>query len=316
MYHEGLVDCYDITAFNTALESMKERWNNLESAAFSDRKFHRPAFYNWFVKWKAEDFRHCTLCSLREDIGLGSPPKVFFTNDSESVNAMLKECLGYKKHQWATFNSKIKEMVKQQQMEVEKAIIGYGQYHLRPQYSSLSVTEEKWFRMTQEQRQRYISKFNVATVHHMTTSGEPTTASTISAAAATSSIADISSVSELISSSDSDIMVGRLGTTSMTLSVPLNEVVDKIKLPYTTMEGIWKKATALTAETNAVVPAPGFGDKDRMVKSKSGSTLHLVKVSDCQYSCDNQCPQFKSINICSHVVAAAERNGDLVSFVD
>ena len=169
VYHEGLVDCCDITAFNTTLESLKDRWNNLESAAFSDRKSHKPAFYNWFVKWKAEDFRHCTLRSLREDIGLGSPPKVFYTNDSESVNAMLKECLGYKKHQWASFNSKIKEMVKQQQQEVEKAIIGYGQYQLRPQFSYLAVTEEKWFRMTQEQRQRYIRKFNVATVHHMMT---------------------------------------------------------------------------------------------------------------------------------------------------
>ena len=43
----------------------------------------------------------------------------------------------------------IKEMVKQQQQqEVEKAIIGYSQYQLRTQFSSLAVTEEKWFRMT------------------------------------------------------------------------------------------------------------------------------------------------------------------------
>ena len=136
------------------------------------------------------------------------------------------------------------------------------------------------------------------------------------AAAATSSSADISSLNESSSSTNHDITVGWLGTTSMTLSVLLNEAANKIKLPYTTMEGIWKKATSLTTETNAVVPAPGFGDKDRMVKSKSGSAPHLVKVANCQYICDNQCPQFKSINICSHVVAAAESNGDLASFVD
>ena len=41
-------------------------------------------------------------------------------------------------------------MVKQQQQEVEKAIIGYGQYQLRSQFSFLGITEEKWFRMTQE----------------------------------------------------------------------------------------------------------------------------------------------------------------------
>jgi len=53
-----------------------------------------------------------------------------------------------------------------------------------------------------------------------------------------------------------------------------------------------------------------------MVKSRSGSAPHLVKVSNSQYLCDGQCPQFKSINICSHVVAAAECNGDLLSFVN
>jgi len=87
------------------------------------------------------------LRSLREDLGLGSPPKDFYTNNSESINALLKECTGYKKQQWATFNDKMKGAIKQQKREVEKVIIGYGEYKLRPQYS-LSVTVKKWFHMT------------------------------------------------------------------------------------------------------------------------------------------------------------------------
>ena len=304
-YHEGLVDCPDISAFNSAIEALEERWNCLESVAFSDRKSHQPGFYSWFIQWKAEDFRHCTLRSLREDIGLGSPPKAFYTNDSESVNAMLKECLGYKKHQWALFNSKIKEMVHQQQQEVEKAIIGYGQYRLRPQFSFLAIAQEKWFRMTQEQRQRCIKKFNAATVHHV---AESTVMSTAVNASSGINILTMNEPTCSLSLNTVDA--------ATSLSVILAEAIEKIKLPYTTLEGIWRKATSLMSETNAVVPAPGFGEKDRMVKSKSGSAPHLIKVSDCQYQCDNQCPQFKSINICSHVVAAAERNGDLVSFVN
>jgi len=144
---------------------LKERWDEMENNAFSDRKSHKSAFHSWFLKYKAEDFRHCTLKSLREDIGLGSPPTAFYTNDSDAINAKFKDCLGYKKHQWALFNAKMKELVKQQQQEVQKAIIGFGQYRLRPQYSSLSVTEEKWFRMSQEQRQRHINKFNSTLVH-------------------------------------------------------------------------------------------------------------------------------------------------------
>ena len=88
--------------------------------------------------------------SLREDVGLGSPPVAFYTNDSESINALLKESLAYKKHQWALFNEKVKKVVEQQHGEVEKAIIGYGQYQLRPHYSFLAVPEDKWFKMSQE----------------------------------------------------------------------------------------------------------------------------------------------------------------------
>jgi len=86
-------------------------------------------------KYKAEEFNHSTLRSLREDIGLGSPSKAFYTNDNEAINAKLKECLSYKKHQWCLFNAKMKELAKQQQQEVEKAIIGFGQYRIRSQYS-------------------------------------------------------------------------------------------------------------------------------------------------------------------------------------
>lgn len=64
------------------------------------------------------------------------------------------------------------------------------------------------------------------------------------------------------------------------------------------------------------MPAPGFGSKD---KSKSGSAPHLVSVVErsgvLHYKCDDKCLHFKSINICSHCVAAAEVNGDLIKFL-
>jgi len=95
----------------------------------------------------------------------------------------------------------------------------------------------------------------------------------------------------------------------------LSDVVDQIKLPYTTVEGVWKKAASLVAEANAIVPAPGFDAKDNMVKSKPGAAPHLVGVSTkYKYKCDH-CPHFKSINLCSHIVAVAESNGNLVEFV-
>ena len=64
----------------------------------------------------------------------------------------------------------------------------------------------------------------------------------------------------------------------------------------------------LITESNAVV-APGCGPKDKMVKSQSGSTPHLVKTSgNCDY-------KFIFLNICSHVVAAAQVNDDIDGFI-
>ena len=49
----------------------------------------------------------------------------FCTNDSESINAILKECVGYKKRKWAVFND-ITKTVENQQREFEKSIVGLG----------------------------------------------------------------------------------------------------------------------------------------------------------------------------------------------
>ena len=68
-----------------------------------------------------------------------------------------------------------------------------------------------------------------------------------------------------------------------------------------------------------MVCALGFGSKDKMVKSNSGSSPHLVltaaSASGMRYKCDDKCPHYKSMNICSHTIAAAETNGDLQQFV-
>ena len=103
-------------------------------------------------------------------------------------------------------------------------------------------------------------------------------------------------------SSVQDITIGRFGTTTLDLSVKLDNAVDKFKLPHTTVEGVWKKAAAAAA--------------DKMVKSKSGDAPHLVRAHEHKYKCDDQFPHFKSISLCSHVVAAAESNGDLIEFVN
>ena len=327
-YHEGLVDSCDAETFDAQLKDLKEKWDHHEKEAFSDRKSHDPKFHIWFSRFKAEDFRQCTLRPLREDIGLGCPPKAFYTNDSESINALLKQSLGYKKHQWGVFNNKVKHLVEQQQREVEKAVIGYGESQLKPQYSFLSIPEEKWFRMSQEQRQQHLRRFNTCSVrgkHAMsastsisktsleTSKQSPSRLSTISVTESCQSLPGSSSTN-----TPQDITTGRFSTENQRpLTVSLDDAVQSVKLPFTTIEGIWKKAGMLVEENNAVVSAPGFCKGEKMVKSKSGSVPHMVSIDhmSLQYKCDDKCMQYKSTNICSHTVAAAEVNGDLAKFL-
>jgi len=270
------------------------------------------------------------LRNLREDLGLGSPPKSFYTHNSESINALLKECTGYKKQQLALFNNKMKEAVKQQQREVEKAIIGYGEDRLRPQYSSLTVPVEKWFCMSTEQRQMFIKKLNAATIHQFANSAainfeqplisEESLTSTVTEQPLilTPTVSEKSltptgkeqpltltsgqllisanhpSADSALDDKDQDITIGRFAnekdaTKEQTLSVSLQDAVTITALPYTAIEGIWKKAASLVTEVNSILPAPGLGPKEKMVKSKSGSTPHLVSINGLKYECDDKC---------------------------
>ena len=57
---------------------------------------------------------------------------------------------------------------------------------------------------------------------------------------------------------------------------------------------------------------PGGNCKDCFVKSSSSSTPHVVTAEKSgQYTCDDKCPNWKSLRISSHSVAAAEDNGNL-----
>ena len=68
-----------------------------------------------------------------------------YTNDSESLSAVIKEKVDYKKHQWPIFNDKMKQLVDQSQQEVKKAIIGTGRYQMKEQYRHLIVDQKSGF---------------------------------------------------------------------------------------------------------------------------------------------------------------------------
>ena len=100
------------------------------------------------------------------------------------------------------------------------------------------------------------------------------------------------------------------------LSVAISDFSASVITPVEVLKAIWQKAYELLHEPYSISPAPGQGDKARMVRSYSGSRPHLVSYKKSgQYTCDSTCPNWKSLGICAHSVATAEDNQELQLFI-
>ena len=91
-------------------------------------------------------------------------------------------------------------------------------------------------------------------------------------------------------------------------------------IAQSTLQNMWKKAENLVNSKGHVLTAPWLSDnKARLVKSNSSPHPHIVtthKSNNRVYCCDDKCAMFKGFSLCSHVLAVAECNGDLKSFLD
>ena len=66
------------------------------------------------------------LKPLRVKAGLGDKPSMFTTNASESMNAVLKRKVDYKKNELPDFLEQLRKVIDEQQRELERAIISIG----------------------------------------------------------------------------------------------------------------------------------------------------------------------------------------------
>jgi len=105
--------------FYQQLEDKQLHWEELEK----DCVGCFPGFYDWFKEHLCELIISGMLRPLHEDAELGVPPSAFSTNASESVNAMLKRKVDYKKNELPIFIQHLKELIDEQQREIERAVI-------------------------------------------------------------------------------------------------------------------------------------------------------------------------------------------------
>ena len=159
-------------------------------------------------------------------------------------------------------------------------MIGQGKFRFKEEYKHLEVSETKWFKMNPEQRQAHLQK--------------------VAKTAVSTNRRD-----------ESDDIV-----TPLSLSVDVESVAESVSIPLSCLQGIWIKATELLNTSRAITSAPGHPEKARTVMSRSGQRPHLVlPCKGSQFKCDSDCVNFKSLGICSHSVAVAEINQQLLEFV-
>lgn len=104
------------------------------------------------------------LRPVRESARLGSPPEPFYTNEVESKNNILKQQVSYKHSELPVFVDHMKGLLRDQRREIERAVASSGEYRLSSQYTHLGVEQQKWFKMSEQQRLRKVERFFKAEV--------------------------------------------------------------------------------------------------------------------------------------------------------
>ena len=306
-YQKGLVDCTSVSEFDQQLARLEVVWNEREKpfCGLSD-----PRFYHYFKQHKADTVRYNMLAGVREDAGLGSPPSIFTTNMSESLNNTIKKHVHYKASEWPEFNTSLKRLIDAKREEVIRALSGRGQYRLQSQYSHLGVDELKWQRMRPDQRKKLISKFDEAALSSVTIRSERSMKSSVKASGSVPSREKSRSES---SNQESDASTSHRASPSQ-LSIAADD--SGLNVHKEVLDGMWEKAGKLISMERGLQQAASTDNSAWSVQSFSSPVPHFVTSKDNgQFMCDPQCPQWTSLKICSHTLAVAEKTGRLSLFL-
>ena len=242
-------------------------------------------FFDWFCKYKSDDMIDCMLPDVKARAGINDiVGKRFTTNQSESLNKIIKIETNWKESKLPTLISHLKKVAGDHEELVMKTIIRKEQWKFTCQYQSFHVDEHAWYsKMTKESKLKHYKR--VQSAHYKVP----------------------------VPSSSSNLAIG-LGTKKLSVSF---EVLKDVDILPTTLVGIWQKAESLLSNHHIVKVPWSENVKDRLVKSASSDVPHVVKVKRTNlFSCDSSCSMYTGFSICAHVVASAEDNGELSSYLN
>ena len=245
-----------------------------------------PSFVRWFATTTTM-IKETMLPKVRTAAGLGCPSKKFYTHCSESNNHVIKHKENYQEVSLPKFVEDMKQLRADFDDEFVKAITGRGEYKMN--YPHLALSVDQWFKMTVKQRETYVKKMRRM------------------------------SMAEVLQGESRAIRhvapVGPLSASWEMLDIPLDDVI---------LRNIWEKAAKIVSSPGAVQCAPFFPGKQAedcdtflVISESSSENFHTVKCSSSVSGVVKcSCPGFKSLGVCSHAVAVAEKQGLLSKYLN
>ncbi|CAB3997479.1 Hypothetical predicted protein [Paramuricea clavata] len=133
---KSLVESSSREEFVKRLEALKDTWINQHKGG--------EKFFNYFMKWKAEQIGNCMTAEVRSRAGLGYPPQVYTQNGNECMNSVIKR------------SSQNKKM---DIVDCVENLRGRGELVVSEDFSDFMVDEDDFFKMTKEQQEKAFRKF-------------------------------------------------------------------------------------------------------------------------------------------------------------
>ncbi len=162
----GLVDVTDSQEFENKMDDLMNKWSQAHPKG--------NQFFVYFKKYKAADIMNCMASNLRSMSGLGYPPQPYLQNANECLNATIKNDLKADLRAGRRMNLKPEEFcqrlqvaAKQQEDQIKMALIGKGEYRLKPEYKHLEVPQQDYWRKSAMQRQAVFERYVKLNAKHL-----------------------------------------------------------------------------------------------------------------------------------------------------
>ena len=228
--------------------------------------------------------------------------------------------MDYRRSELHKFVEKMQCLVDEQEKELERAVCHRGKYRFRPAYQHLEVEEVHWFNMTPEMRRKHLQKVHGTTLAYDARAFPALTpceqqCGTSSSDGKRRKSSDVTERTTSIARNSPSCHSEEESDRSA-LSIEVIIFAHTVKTPEPVLQGIWKEAAELVTNPCKMYFAPGCSPLARMVESTSGNKSHLVSPGKGgKFTCDSECPNYKSFATCSHVIAVAEVNCMLEEFI-